>query len=157
MRKSTKWKTLAAPLIAALALVGGSTAAFASGSGGGGGSGGGSSGGGATGCATVVLDPMYNFGNGGNQRLVVLGNVTNCGSAAAIFTMRATETGTHVDPLCAINPTSYRLPSVAAGASQFWWQASGSGVCLTESYTIRLDVLLNNVVLTSQTATWGTR
>ena len=103
------------PLIAALGLCTAPTA-FASGSGGGGSGGGGSSGGGTPACATVALNPLYTFGNG-SQRFVVSGNVTNCGTAGAVYMMRASETGTHVDPLCAINTTSYRLPSVAPGAS----------------------------------------
>jgi hypothetical protein len=152
IRRSLRACVAAATLGVIAALI--PSAAFASGSGGGG-SGGGSGGGGVTACASVALLSFYNFGNGGNQRLVVQGNVTNCGTGATVYTMRASEIGTHADPLCAIKDTSYRLPSVAAGATQYWWQASGSGVCLTESYTIRVDVMAGTTVLASSIQSWN--
>jgi hypothetical protein len=153
MNKITSSKVLASAAFIALTVAAAPAAAFASGSGS---SGGGNSSGGATpACATVALLPFYNFGNGGNQRLVVQGNVTNCGASAAVYTMVATEVGAHIDPLCAIKSTSYRLPSVASGAVQYWWQASGSGVCLNEQYKIRVDVMAGNTLLTSSTQTWG--
>lgn len=153
MRVSLLRKSIVRTAIAGLMIVAAPTAAMASGSGSGGSGGG--SGGGSTACATVALLPLYTFGNGGNQRFVVQGNVTNCGATAAIYTMIATDVSTHTDPLCQLKPTSYRLPSVASTASQYWWQASGSGVCLTESYTMRVDVTANNTVLTSATVSWG--
>ena len=113
-------KTRSLILAAAMALTP-VTPALASGSSGGGGG----SVTGVPGCASVVLDPSYLFGRG-SLKFVVLGNVTNCSTTAALYTMRATDISTHADPLCSVGSTSYRLPSVAPGASQFWWQASGS-------------------------------
>ena len=148
MRSSTKWSAVCFALVA---LVGGSVPALASGSGGGGSS----SGGGAPGCASVVPDAPYYFGRG-NLKFVFSGTVTNCGTAASTYTMRVTDVGVHADPLCSVGSTSYRLIPVAAGASQWWWQATGSGVCLNDYYTLQVDVLENNTVLTSAVAHWGT-
>lgn len=150
--RSSLSKAISAAVLATISVFGVSGAAVASGSSGGGGN----SGGAATpGCASVALDPTYTFGNG-SLRFVVLGTVTNCGAVAAVYTMRATDISTHIDPTCSVGSTSYRLPSVAPTASQFWWQASGSGVCTAEYYTMRLEVLQNSVVVTSATTSWGT-
>ena len=147
MSSSVK-RFLSGALVASAAVACVAVPAYASGGSGGGGSSSGS----APACATIDPLPLYTFGNGTNQRFVVQANVTNCGTTQVKYATKATDVSvSHTNPLCAINTSSYGWTSALPGASQYFWQASGSGVCIGEHYDIRIDVTSNNTVIASTT------
>ena len=142
-------KKLAAVGIVLMAALVHPLPAFASGSGGSG------SGGSAPACATIVTDVPYTFGRG-SLKFVFAATLTNCGTTATKYTMKVSDVSTHADPLCAINSSSYTINfPIPAGASQWYWQATGAGVCVTDHYDLKVEVFSGSTALTTATVGWN--
>ena len=106
------------------------------------------------------------------NKLAFIGTVTNCGSTPVRYNMRVTDIGIHQDPGCALRPASYGLGTAVPPGEPVrvpitsylvndWSQLTGSTqnglpVCLADpNYVLRVDVTLDNVVLTSAFTTFN--
>ena len=102
----------------------------------------------------IIPDIPYTFGRG-SLKFVFAATLTNCATADTKYTMKVSDVSTHVDPLCTVSSTSYTINfPIVAGASQWYWQATGSGVCVTEHYDLKVEVFSGNTSLTTATVGW---
>jgi hypothetical protein len=89
-------------------------------------------------------------------KFYVTGTVTSCGTAVSNYTTRVTDTTTHSNAACAISADNYKWhSSIAPGETLMFWQIGGSGMCLTDTYNLKVEVIENNVVLASALTTWS--
>ena len=141
-----------------LALIAGATGpALASGGGGGGGGGGGSS----AGCVQVAPESIFATRRFSSRPpttildLFVYVTITNCDPATQVYTMRLTDVSNHINPLCSQGSRKYSN-SMSAGETKIWGQFNHGIDCSWDYYTMNLDVLLANRVLSTTTFHWGT-
>ncbi len=107
----------------------------------------------ATGCANILSLTAYPTSQ---AKFYVTGTVTSCGTAISNYTTRVTDTATHSDSACAIRPDNYKWhSSISPNETLMFWQIGGSGMCVTDSYNLRVDVMEGNTVLASAITTWS--